>query len=114
MGLERRAGGGASGGSEGESGERDTGRWRFMGGKGRRACATNVFVTENGMITGLNKGEDFYLALVMVDGEDRQVRYVKAPFVSPPDFNSTLVVYDLVKLWAKGSDPLNAYGTSAS
>ncbi|WP_434480126.1 helicase-related protein [Gemmatimonas sp.] len=88
-----------------ESRIRDTGKLRFLEVKARRAGATTVFVTKNEITTGLNKGEDFFLALVMVDGDRREVRYVRSPFTTPPDFNSTMVVYDIAKLWASGFDP---------
>lgn len=85
----------------------DTGTLRFLEVKGRVAGARTVTVTKNEILTALNKPEEFVLALVIVDGEDTRVRYVREPFTREPDFGVTSANYDLDDLWARGSDPLS-------
>jgi len=46
----------------------------------------------------LNKPDDYYLALVEVDGEQTKVRYVQHPFKKEPDFAATSVNYDISEL----------------
>jgi hypothetical protein len=82
-----------------------TGRLRFIEVKGRVAGAATVTVTRNEIITGLNKPDDFILALVEVDGDSVKPRYVWRPFNSEPDFAATSVNYDLKELLAKAAEP---------
>src|SRR5262249_9668655 len=73
-----------------------TGRLRFIEVKGRVVGARTVTVTKNEILTGLNKPEDFILAIVEVDGDAaRPPRYVRRPFQREPDFGVTSVNYDL-------------------
>jgi SNF2 family DNA or RNA helicase len=83
-----------------------TGKLRFIEVKGRATGATTVTITKNEILTALNKPEDFVLALVIVDGEQTSVRYVREPFAREPDFGVTSVNYDLDELWVRGTDPL--------
>ena len=75
-----------------------TGNLRFIEVKGRVKGATTVTVTRNEILTALNKPDDFYLALVEVEGEQTTVRYVQHPFKKEPDFAATSVNYDISEL----------------
>jgi superfamily II DNA or RNA helicase len=81
------------------------GKLRFIEVKGRRFDADTVTVTKNEILTALNKPDDFILALVRVSGETVQVRYVRKPFASPPDFAATSVNYSMNGLWNDGEQP---------
>ncbi len=83
----------------------DTGRLRFIEVKGRVTGAGTVTVTKNEILTGLNKPEDFILAVVEVDGEQTTARYVRAPFQREPDFGVTSVNYDLGELLTRAEAP---------
>ena len=72
-----------------------TGDLRFIEVKGRVIGATTVTVSRNEILTALNKPDDYYLALVEVDGEQTKVRYVQHPFKKEPDFAATSVNYDV-------------------
>jgi superfamily II DNA or RNA helicase len=83
-----------------------TGRLRFIEVKGRHPDAWTVTLTRNEILTGLNKPDDFILAIVEVDGERvRATRYVRRPFHREPDFAATRVDYDLDWLRSQGQDP---------
>jgi hypothetical protein len=85
-----------------ESRDGDEGRLRFIEVKGRVKDATTVTVTRNEVLTCLNKPEDFYLAVVQVDGDlAGEPRYLLAPFRTEPDFAATSVIYSLPKLLAE-------------
>jgi hypothetical protein len=79
-----------------------TGKLRFIEVKGRVKDSTTVTVTKNEILTGLNKPDDFILAVVIVDGEDALPYYIQKPFTREPDFGATSVNYDLAQLIAKG------------
>jgi len=82
-----------------------TGRLRFIEVKGRAKGASTVTVTKNEILTGLNKPDDFILALVEVDGNQAVPQYVCRPFQREPDFGATSVNYSLTDLWERGEDP---------
>ena len=71
---------------------------RFIEVKGRAKGATTVTVSKNEILTGLNKPEEFILALVEVDGPATHTVYLKHPFRNAPDFTATSVNYDLSEL----------------
>ena len=73
-------------------------RLRFIEVKGRTAAADTVTVTENEIGTALNAPEKFILALVMVDGSNARVVYLKAPFARKPDFGAISVNYKISSL----------------
>jgi superfamily II DNA or RNA helicase len=73
---------------------------RFIEVKGRVKGATTVTVTRNEILTGLNKPEQFILAVVEVDGERTHTVYLKKPFRNPPDFAADSVNYDIAELTA--------------
>jgi hypothetical protein len=76
------------------------GNCRFIEVKARRADASTVTVTKNEMLVGYNKrGEGWYLALVLVDGE--QIvgpHYIEAPFTREPGWAETSVNLDIREL----------------
>jgi hypothetical protein len=82
-----------------------TGLLRFVEVKGRIRGAKTVTITKNEILTGLNKPDEFILAIVIVDQDTTVVRYCRTPFDKEPDFNATSVNYDLDKLLAQAGDP---------
>lgn len=83
----------------------EEGRLRFIEVKGRVATAKTVTVTKNEILTALNKPDDYILALVVVDGEQTNPRYVRKPFKREPDFGVTSVNYDLDELLLRAAEP---------
>ncbi len=73
-------------------------RLRFIEVKGRAVGADTVTVTENEIITALNARDNFILALVIVDGNQARVVYLKPPFKSPPDFGVVSSTYKISAL----------------
>jgi superfamily II DNA or RNA helicase len=89
-----------------ESAVPNTGTLRFIEVKGRVAGAKTVTVTKNEILTGLNKPEDFMLAVVQVeDDSETHVWYIRRPFHLEPDFGVTSVNYDLKDLLARAEQP---------
>jgi SNF2 family DNA or RNA helicase len=83
-----------------------SGRLRFIEVKGRIAGADTVTVTKNEILYSLNKPDDFILALVEFQGDDRhRVRYLRQPFRREPDFGVTSVNYDFAELLARAQPP---------
>ncbi|EEF27751.1 conserved hypothetical protein [Ricinus communis] len=67
--------------------------------KGRAKGQTTITVTRNEIIEGLNQGDKFYLAVVMVDGDRAEPPlYIRRPFEKEPDWRSTSVNYDIASL----------------
>jgi hypothetical protein len=82
------------------------GRLRFLEVKGRVAGARTVTITRNEVLTGLNKPEQYILAIAVIEGERvGRLVYVREPFGKEPDFGVTSVNYDLGELLARGSEP---------
>jgi len=84
-----------------------SGRLRSVEVKGRVEGADTITMTKNEILAGLNKPEDYYLAVVEIDfpeGQARagQVHYIPAPFHREPDFAATSVNYDWRELMARG------------
>ena len=80
-----------------------TGRLRFIEVKGRVAGATTVIITKNEILTALNKPEDFILALVLIaDGAEPMLHYIRRPFRTEPDFGVTSVIYNIADLLSSG------------
>jgi superfamily II DNA or RNA helicase len=80
-----------------------TGRLRFIEVKGRVEGAITITVSKNEILAGLNKPDDFILAVVEVKFEDGRVHpgcitYIQKPFQREPDFAVTSVNYDLKDL----------------
>ena len=82
-----------------------TGLLRFIEVKGRAHGNDTVTITKNEILTGLNKPDEFILAIVQVDGENTEAKYVRQPFQKEPDFEATSVNYDLRKILARAEDP---------
>jgi len=81
-------------------------RLLFIEVKGKAAGAATVTISKTQILTGLNKPEDFILAIVEVDGDLAQPpRYIRQPFQREPDFGVTSVNYDLTELLAKAAEP---------
>jgi hypothetical protein len=101
---------------------------RFIEVKGRIEGADTVTVTKNEILTGLNKPENFVLALVRVPASEEfpegdafrvrssrgayaigndgcLIRYVRDPFQKEPDFGVTSVNYNWQELWERGDEP---------
>lgn len=86
-----------------ESRNPQNGALLFIEVKGRVAGVGSVTVTKNEILTGLNKPEQFILALVIVDQETIEPPiYVRQPFAREPDFGVTSVNYDLNELKTRG------------
>jgi hypothetical protein len=76
-----------------------TGKLRFIEVKGRSEGADTITVTKNEILAGLNKPEDYHLAVVEVRFVDGKAIanlpvYIKMPFQREPDFAATRVNYD--------------------
>lgn len=71
---------------------------RFIEVKGRVSGNTTVTVSKNEILTGLNKPDEYILALVEVDGEETRTRYLRKPFRLKPDFAVTSVNYNISEL----------------
>ncbi len=84
----------------------DTGRLRFIEVKGRVRDAPTITVTRNEILYSLNKPDDFILAVVVFDDNDRyHVHYLRQPFHREPDFGVTSVTYSLQQLLEAGEIP---------
>jgi hypothetical protein len=84
-----------------------TGDLFFIEVKGRVAGAPTVTVTKNEILYGLNKPDSLMLALVSVDGDETDVRYVARPYKGSEDafFETASVNYEWKKLWERGVQP---------
>ena len=76
---------------------------RFIEVKGRTKGSTTVTVSKNEILAGLNKPEEFILAVVEVDGARTHTVYLKRPFENAPDFGATSVNYNLADLLKKAT-----------
>lgn len=88
-----------------ESSIPDTGLLRFLEVKGRVRGADTVTITKNEILTGLNKPDEFILAIVLLDPDQSEVRYIRNPFDQEPDFKATSVNYDIRALLQKAQEP---------
>ncbi len=80
----------------------DSGELRFIEVKGRAIGKKTVTVTRNEILCGLNKPDQFILALGIVNGEEVTLSYVRHPFKQDIDFGVTSVNYDLSELLGLG------------
>jgi len=71
---------------------------RFIEVKGRAKGATTVTISKNEILTGLNKPDEFILAIVEVDEQNTKTIYLKKAFKNAPDFTATSVNYDIINL----------------
>ncbi|MGE0441430.1 MAG: helicase-related protein [Gemmatimonadales bacterium] len=82
------------------------GRLRFLEVKGRVSGAPTITVTKNEILYGLNKPDDFILAIVEFQDEDRhRVHYVRRPFQREPDFGAASVNYEMSDLLDRAGEP---------
>ncbi len=81
------------------------GKLRFVEVKGCRMDADTVTITKNEILTGLNKPDDYILAIVQVDGDKKIPYYIRRPFNIEPDFGVTSVNYKVAELIAKAKTP---------
>jgi hypothetical protein len=73
--------------------------------KGRVRGAATITITKNEILTGLNKPEQFILAVVLLDPNHEEVRYIRNPFDQEPDFKATSVNYDTQALLIRSQEP---------
>jgi hypothetical protein len=88
-----------------ESRDPATGRLRLIEVKGRQAGADTITVTNNEVLTCLNKPDDYLLALVLFENGGHRVRYVPTPFRREPDFGVTSVEYRVSELLRRAVEP---------
>jgi SNF2 family DNA or RNA helicase len=84
-----------------------TGKLRFIEVKGRVEGATTVTITKNEILAGLNKPDDYFLAVVEVEFEGetaqgKRLHSIKNPFRREPDFAVTSVNYEIKGLLLEG------------
>ena len=86
-----------------ESRDGQMGRLRLLEVKGRVVGADTVTVTRNEILHALNQPDDFFLTVVMVDGDTAgSVHYVSRPFTREPDFGAVSVNYKIADLLGHG------------
>ena len=88
-----------------ESRDPDGGGLRFIEVKGRIRSAPTVTVTKNEILSSLNQPENFILALVQVDNESTECRYLRRPFEREPEFAVTSINYKMQELWDRAERP---------
>jgi hypothetical protein len=86
-----------------------TGKLRFIEVKGRIQGAETVTVSKNEILAGLNKPDDYILAVVEVSfaseqAAARQPHYISRPFHREPDFAATSVNYNWNQLFEISRD----------
>jgi hypothetical protein len=69
--------------------------------KGRVAGASTITVTKNEIMAALNRGERFILAVVQVNGDQRQLHYIRRPFTREPDIGVASSNYELRELLSR-------------
>ena len=90
-----------------ESAVPGSGKLRFIEVKGRLEGAETITVSKNEILAGLNKPEDYILAVVevkFVNGTARavQAHYIRRPFRREPDFAATSVNFEISRLLEQG------------
>ena len=73
---------------------------RLIEVKGRAKGATTVTISKNEILTGLNKTDEFILAIVEVDGVNTKTIYLKNPFkgMNKPSFAEVSRNFNIVDL----------------
>jgi hypothetical protein len=82
------------------------GKLCFIEVKGRIEGATTITVSKNEILAGLNKPEDYILAVGEIKNRDGnlragEIRYLRKPFEREPDFAAASVNYELRKMTSK-------------
>jgi superfamily II DNA or RNA helicase len=76
--------------------------------KGRVLGSDTVTVTKGEILEGFNQGDKFWLAVVLVDGDQVQgPHYIHRPFTQEPDWATTSVNLDLKQLLSR-AEPVQA------
>jgi superfamily II DNA or RNA helicase len=90
-----------------ESRDPRSGHLHFLEVKGRIESGDTITVTTNEMLVALNAEDRFVLAIVPVSaaGYAQAPVYVRRPFSSAPEKDSTAVVFSLDKLLQRGTAP---------
>jgi hypothetical protein len=86
----------------------DGGPLLFIEVKGRIAGAPTFTITKNEVLHALNKGADYVLALVRVDGDQAAgIRYIRHPFTGSDEvlFGVTSLNVDWDEMFARGAEP---------
>ncbi|MDC0253129.1 DUF3883 domain-containing protein, partial [Chloroflexi bacterium] len=82
------------------------GKFLFIEVKGKGMDQESIVVTRNEIMTGLNKPNDFRLAIVRIDNNIAQAPvYIKEPFNKEPGFAQISATYDLKDMIDKGEEP---------
>jgi superfamily II DNA or RNA helicase len=85
-----------------ESRDAKTGSLRFIEVKGRAKGAEMVTVTKNEILTGLNRPDAYFLAVVFVAGGAAETpRYVPRPFAQEPEFAAASVNLKLADIFTR-------------
>lgn len=85
-----------------ESRDPQSGSLRFIEVKGRAKGADTITVTKNEILTGLNRPDAYFLAIVLVEGSRAdQPIYLQRPFTQEPEFALASVNLKLTELLAK-------------
>lgn len=88
-----------------ESHDRQGGVMRFIEVKGRKSGATTVTVTRNEVNIGRNKSESYILAIVEVNGQAAEPRYIRNLFKHDLDFGVASLNYDLREILPLAQPP---------
>ncbi len=81
------------------------GKARFIEVKGRSGDAETIIVTANEVLTALNAGNDYWLAVVRVDnGFAGAPLYIRQPFRRAPDESARAIVYAIADLVAGANE----------
>jgi superfamily II DNA or RNA helicase len=81
--------------------------------KGRAKGAPTVTLTRNEIAQGLNQGDKFILAIVLVDGDTADgPYYLRNPFQQEPEFGVSSVNYDLADLLSRAMAPMATLDSS--
>ncbi len=76
--------------------------------KGRQKDNTTITVSYNEILSALNQGESYLLAIVLVDGEKTSLHYIRQPFIKAPDGTATSVNYKISEMLNKAVTPENS------
>ncbi|WP_201766892.1 helicase-related protein [Rhodopirellula europaea] len=83
-----------------------TGRLRFIEVKGRLLGGETVTVTRNEIVTGVNAGDSYILAIVQIENDAALLPvYVRSPFMREPDFGVTRSDYKIKDMLKRGTAP---------
>ena len=79
---------------------------RHLEVKGKVKGAESLFVTKNEIITGLNQGDKYILAIVLVDGDKTEgPYYIPRPFLREPEIGTVRLELDMKVLLGRAVAP---------